>query len=72
MRYTDLAKIMDARGVKLRQLASALDAPESTVSRWRSGVKPSRHYRLELVRELSLTASEIKALGWDEQEAARV
>ena len=63
--HIPLRQILDEREVSAKALARAVDTDASTVSRWRSGVRPSQHFRDLLCKELSLTDAEVVALGWD-------
>lgn len=62
---------MASRGATSRDLAVSLQTTESTVSRWRNGIKPSPLNRRRIIRKLKLTEQEIADLGWAE-EAVRV
>lgn len=66
---TRFADLLDERDIKAKALATAVSTDASTVSRWRSGVTPSREMRGRIYEHLSLTEAEIVSLGWDTEDS---
>lgn len=62
-----LNHVLATRGLNGKDLAHSLGKTESTVSRWRGGLKPSEESRRLIITELELTKDEIAALGWAEE-----
>lgn len=68
---TTLNELLQSRERNGRWLAREMDKPEATVSRWRSGLIPSKANRQLIYGLLGASEAEIVALGW-EREAVNV
>jgi len=64
-----LGDLLLSRGLSSKDLAWAIDTYESTVSRWRNGIVPSKENRDRIYAVTGATEDEIAALGWEKEMA---
>jgi len=66
---TSLSDLLLSRDRTGQWLARELDTTESTVSKWRRGLVPSKTNRERIYAKLEATESEIALLGWEKEPA---